>query len=209
MNPLFSFSVRSGLLALGLMAGLSAPAFAGPIAKPVLPMPANAVAPEIVPVRESWAGGNDRRSESGAIGTAPGSGAVAMIGDGAVATKPGDGVTTTTGAGATVVITAVTSTIPRSISAWVSGCPPTTIIAGRAIMSRATTRLGVSIARSDFPAPMSAGATTAIGPIALGTTRSSPMAVRASSAGRPIAEWTQMNSNGAARSRRRFSPTFF
>ncbi|MCF6112759.1 BA14K family protein [Mesorhizobium muleiense] len=63
MNPLFSFSVRSGLLALGLMAGLSASAFAGPIAKPVLPMPANAVAPEIVPVRESWAGGNDRRSE--------------------------------------------------------------------------------------------------------------------------------------------------
>jgi hypothetical protein len=63
MNPLFSFSVRSGLLALGLLAGLSAPAFAGPIAKPVQPMPANAMAPEIVPVRESWAGGNDRRDE--------------------------------------------------------------------------------------------------------------------------------------------------
>ncbi|MGX9177379.1 BA14K family protein [Mesorhizobium sp. BHbdii] len=61
MKPLFSLSVRSGLLALGLLAGLTAPSLAGPIANPVLPVPANAVAPDIVPVRESWAGGNDRR----------------------------------------------------------------------------------------------------------------------------------------------------
>lgn len=64
MKPLFSFSVRSGLMALGLLAGLSAPSLAGPIAKPVLPVPVNAVAPEIVPVRDSWAGGNDRRMHS-------------------------------------------------------------------------------------------------------------------------------------------------
>ena len=64
MKPLFSFSVRSGLVALGLLAGLSASSLAGPIAKPVLPVPVNAVAPEIVPVRDSWAGGNDRRMYS-------------------------------------------------------------------------------------------------------------------------------------------------
>ncbi|TIU15927.1 MAG: BA14K family protein, partial [Mesorhizobium sp.] len=40
MKPLFSLSVRSGLLALGLLAGLTAPSVAGPIAKPVLPVPA-------------------------------------------------------------------------------------------------------------------------------------------------------------------------
>ncbi|RWM23349.1 MAG: BA14K family protein [Mesorhizobium sp.] len=61
MKPLFSFSVRSGLITLGLLGGLSTPSHAGPILKPVLPVQVNAMAPDIVPARESWAGGNDRQ----------------------------------------------------------------------------------------------------------------------------------------------------
>jgi len=52
-------SVRSALIALGLVAGLSAPSLAGPLPKPLLP--ANAAASDIVQVRDVWAGGNDRQ----------------------------------------------------------------------------------------------------------------------------------------------------
>ncbi|PBC12190.1 BA14K family protein [Mesorhizobium sp. WSM3859] len=58
MKPLFS-SFRSGLLALGLAAGVTAPSVAGPILQPDLSPATSAVAPTIVPVRDSWAGGNN------------------------------------------------------------------------------------------------------------------------------------------------------
>lgn len=58
MTSLFSSTVRSGLLALGVISGLSAPSMAGPIIQPNVPLPANA-APEIIPVRDGWAGGNN------------------------------------------------------------------------------------------------------------------------------------------------------
>ncbi|UVK36340.1 BA14K family protein [Mesorhizobium sp. AR10] len=61
MKPLFLSSVRSGLMTLGLMAGLTAPSLAAPIIQPDLSIPANAAAPQIMPVRDSWAGGNDRQ----------------------------------------------------------------------------------------------------------------------------------------------------
>ncbi|MDX8532202.1 BA14K family protein [Mesorhizobium sp. VK25A] len=60
MKPLFS-SLRSGLLALGLVAGVTAPSVAGPILQPDLGVATNAP-PKIIPVRDSWAGGNDRGS---------------------------------------------------------------------------------------------------------------------------------------------------
>ncbi|PAQ07240.1 BA14K family protein [Mesorhizobium temperatum] len=61
MKSLLYSSVRSGVITLGLLAGMAAPSLAGPIIQPDLPVPANAIAPEFVPVRESWAGGNDRQ----------------------------------------------------------------------------------------------------------------------------------------------------
>src|SRR4051794_32553897 len=60
MKPLLLSSVRSGLIALGLVAGLSAPSLAGPMSEPLLPVAANAAASDIVQVRDSWAGGNDQ-----------------------------------------------------------------------------------------------------------------------------------------------------
>jgi hypothetical protein len=60
MKPLFSF-VGSGLITLGLVAGLSAPSLAGPIPKPELSVPVNAMAPDIVPVRDGWAGDSSRQ----------------------------------------------------------------------------------------------------------------------------------------------------
>lgn len=59
MKPLFLSSVRSGLMALGLIASLSAPSLAGPMPKPLLPVAGNAA--DIVQIREDWAGGNDRQ----------------------------------------------------------------------------------------------------------------------------------------------------
>ncbi|TIL95732.1 MAG: BA14K family protein [Mesorhizobium sp.] len=58
MKPLFLTTIRSGMLTLGLVSGLSAPSMAGPI-QPDVPLPTAAAAREIVPVRESWAGGNN------------------------------------------------------------------------------------------------------------------------------------------------------
>lgn len=60
MKTLFS-SLGSGLVALGLIAGLTTPSIAGPILLPDLSTTTSAAAPKIIPVRDSWAGGNDRR----------------------------------------------------------------------------------------------------------------------------------------------------
>jgi hypothetical protein len=62
MSSLFSSTVKSGLLALGLLSGLTAPSAAGPILQPDLSVPTSTALPDITPVRDSWAGGNDRRS---------------------------------------------------------------------------------------------------------------------------------------------------
>ncbi|MBN9548288.1 MAG: BA14K family protein [Alphaproteobacteria bacterium] len=58
MKSLFS-SLRSGFLALGLAAGVAAPSVAGPILQPDLPAATNIAAPKVIPVRDSWAGGNN------------------------------------------------------------------------------------------------------------------------------------------------------
>jgi hypothetical protein len=60
MKPLSLTTIRSGMLAFGLVSGLSAPSMAGPI-QPDVPLPTAAAAPTITPVRDSWAGGNDRQ----------------------------------------------------------------------------------------------------------------------------------------------------
>lgn len=60
MKPLFSYSIKTGLMALGLAAGLSVPAVAGPIMQTVPSAPSTTLAGEIVPVRDAWAGGNSR-----------------------------------------------------------------------------------------------------------------------------------------------------
>ncbi|ESY19728.1 MULTISPECIES: BA14K family protein [unclassified Mesorhizobium] len=62
MSSLFSSTVKSGLLALGLFSGLTAPSAAGPILQPNLAVPTSTTLSDITPVRDSWAGGNDRRS---------------------------------------------------------------------------------------------------------------------------------------------------
>ncbi|OQM77408.1 BA14K family protein [Manganibacter manganicus] len=59
MKPLFSHSFKIGLAAFGLTAALSLPAVAGPISQPVPSVPAASTPAQIVPVRDSWAGGND------------------------------------------------------------------------------------------------------------------------------------------------------
>lgn len=61
MNSLFSSSVKSGLIALGILSGITAPSAAGPILQPDLSIPTSTAAPTITPVRDSWAGGNDRQ----------------------------------------------------------------------------------------------------------------------------------------------------
>jgi len=58
MKPLFS-SLKSGLLALGLVAGVTVPSVAGPILQPNLGVATNTAAPNVIPVRDGWAGGNN------------------------------------------------------------------------------------------------------------------------------------------------------
>ncbi|HEY4191949.1 MAG TPA: BA14K family protein [Mesorhizobium sp.] len=60
MKPLFFRSMKTGLMALGLVAGLPGAAFAGPTTLPAPSMSPNMSAREIMPVRDSWAGGNSR-----------------------------------------------------------------------------------------------------------------------------------------------------
>ncbi|BAV46090.1 hypothetical protein MesoLj113a_38180 [Mesorhizobium sp. 113-1-2] len=60
MNSLFSSTIKSGLIALGIVSGITAPSAAGPILQPDLSIPTSTAAPTITPVREEWAGGNNR-----------------------------------------------------------------------------------------------------------------------------------------------------
>jgi hypothetical protein len=60
MNSLFSYSVKSGLIALGVLSGITAPSAAGPILQPNLSIPASPATP--TEVRDSWAGGNGNRN---------------------------------------------------------------------------------------------------------------------------------------------------
>jgi len=57
MNSLFSSTVKSGLIALGILSGVTAPSTAGPIMQPDLSIPASTAAPTAV--RDGWAGGNN------------------------------------------------------------------------------------------------------------------------------------------------------
>ncbi|MBZ9743302.1 MULTISPECIES: BA14K family protein [unclassified Mesorhizobium] len=59
MNSLFSSTIKSGLVALGIVSGITAPSAAGPILQPDVSIPASTAAPTITPVRDSWAGGNN------------------------------------------------------------------------------------------------------------------------------------------------------
>ena len=61
MNSLFSSTVKSGLIALGILSGVTAPSAAGPIMQPNMSIPTSTAAPTVTPVRDEWAGGNDRR----------------------------------------------------------------------------------------------------------------------------------------------------
>ena len=60
MKSLLS-SLGSGLISLGLIAGLTAPSLAGPILQPDISTVTSTAAPQIVPVRDSWAGGNNNQ----------------------------------------------------------------------------------------------------------------------------------------------------
>ncbi|MBZ9684006.1 BA14K family protein [Mesorhizobium sp. B2-5-9] len=59
MNALFSSTVKSGLIALGIVSGITAPSAAAPILQPDVSIPASTAAPTVIPVREGWAGGNN------------------------------------------------------------------------------------------------------------------------------------------------------
>ncbi|MBZ9797965.1 BA14K family protein [Mesorhizobium sp. ES1-4] len=59
MSSLFSSTIKSGLIALGIVSGITAPSAAGPILQPDLSIPASTAAPTVTPVRDSWAGGNN------------------------------------------------------------------------------------------------------------------------------------------------------
>lgn len=63
MKPLFSsLPFKSGLMAVGLMVGLSVPVSAGPMVQPSPAVPASAAMQDLVQARSSWAGGNNRGS---------------------------------------------------------------------------------------------------------------------------------------------------
>jgi hypothetical protein len=71
MKPLFSLPVKTGLAALFLVAGLSAPSLAGPVSVTAPTVPQSATPggmmpgdSQVVPVREDWAGGDQRSNES-------------------------------------------------------------------------------------------------------------------------------------------------
>ena len=59
MNSLFSSTIKSGLIALGIVSGITAPSAAGPIMQPNLSIPTSTAAPTVTDVRDSWAGGNN------------------------------------------------------------------------------------------------------------------------------------------------------
>lgn len=55
-------NIRTGLVTLGLLVGLSAPAFSVPMPAPAVP--AAPAQTDVLKVRDSWAGGNDRGGTS-------------------------------------------------------------------------------------------------------------------------------------------------
>lgn len=61
MNSLFSSTVKSGLIALGLLSSLASPSAAGPILQPDLSVPVSSEAFKITPVGEFMGGGNNRQ----------------------------------------------------------------------------------------------------------------------------------------------------
>ncbi|QND63967.1 BA14K family protein [Mesorhizobium loti] len=65
MNSLFSSTVKSGLIALGILSGVTAPSAAGPIMQPNMSIPTSSVAPTITPVRDGWAGDGPNRQFNG------------------------------------------------------------------------------------------------------------------------------------------------
>ncbi|AZO12296.1 MULTISPECIES: BA14K family protein [unclassified Mesorhizobium] len=60
MKPLLS-SLGSGAISLGLLAGLTVSSLAGPILQPDLSTASSTAAPQIIPVRDDWAGGNNNQ----------------------------------------------------------------------------------------------------------------------------------------------------
>ncbi|MBN9220913.1 MAG: BA14K family protein [Mesorhizobium sp.] len=65
MNSFFSTTIKSGLIALGIVSSITAPSYAGPILQPNLAVPASSTSPTATPVRDSWAGGNNQRQFNG------------------------------------------------------------------------------------------------------------------------------------------------
>ncbi len=63
MKPFLSHSITAGILALGLAAGLGAPAFSASVVPAAPSVPASAAAPEIIPARASWAGNEGNRGD--------------------------------------------------------------------------------------------------------------------------------------------------
>lgn len=63
MMQLLSSSLRSGLIALGLVSAMTATSVAGPITQPDVTIPKAAQLP-ITKVRDGWAGGNDRQFDN-------------------------------------------------------------------------------------------------------------------------------------------------
>ncbi|MBZ9675952.1 BA14K family protein [Mesorhizobium sp. ES1-1] len=61
MNSLLSSTVKSGLIALAAISGVTSTSLAGPVIQPGLSVPASTAAPTITQVRDNWAGGNDWR----------------------------------------------------------------------------------------------------------------------------------------------------
>lgn len=59
MNSLCSSTVKSGLIALAIISGVTSTSVAGPTMQPDLSVPASTAAPAITQVRDSWAGGNN------------------------------------------------------------------------------------------------------------------------------------------------------
>jgi hypothetical protein len=60
MKPLFAHSIKTGVMALGLVFGLAGSTFAGPMPQLAPSVPSSMAASDIIPIRDGWAGGNSR-----------------------------------------------------------------------------------------------------------------------------------------------------
>ena len=56
MKPLFSLSLKSGLVALALATGIPPAAQAGPLPQPAPSAPSNALTSDVIKVRDGWSG---------------------------------------------------------------------------------------------------------------------------------------------------------